>query len=172
MLVWRITGLLVVAFVGSGCTVATVPPERAARAGAIARLKQIRDHVAHAVLAGDLDRLLSYSPPTIREDVARNSSMRRELEVYLFGEVQRVLRSAGQVEVRLLDGRENDAGIRSAALLFHDRARVNDAMIEDPMFLCRHDLVDAVAWTFNYVGGHWESVGYPFDAFTDIHCPP
>jgi len=62
-------------------------------------------------------------------------------------------------------------GTRWAEVVFYDSATVPDGMLRDADLLREHDMKDAVAWTFRRVPGGWESLGYPFDAFTDIHCP-
>ena len=170
--VWQVICVLLVALAGFGCTALVSPREEKSREHAIADLARIGEGAVRAVFTRDLESLMRYSRAAVREDVATTETIRRNLQVYLFRDVDRVLRSARQLAIRVVDGGDRGDGIRSAELVFYDRARISDAVIEDPLFLCWHDLVDAVAWTFDYFDGRWESIGYPFDAFTDIHCPP
>jgi hypothetical protein len=135
-------------------------------------LSRVADDAVKAVLAGDLDRLIGYTRPDLRSDQATLRAMRREFEAYLFGEVRRILAAARPLETRIRGMTTGPDGTASAEVVLFNGAAVTEDMVRDPRFLCKHDPKDAVAWTFRRVRGHWESIGYPFDAFTDIHCPP
>ncbi len=135
-------------------------------------LSHIADDAVKAVLAGDIDRLMGYARPDLRSDQATLRAMRGELEAYLFGNVRSVLTAARPLEIRIRGAATDPDGTRWAEVVFFNRATVTDDALRDARFLCQHDLEDAVAWTFRRAQDYWESLGYPFDAFTDIHCPP
>ncbi len=135
-------------------------------------LSRIADDAVRAIRAGDIDRLMGYARPDLRSDHATLRSMRKELDAYVFGPVRNVLTAARPLEIRIRATATDPDGTRWAEIVFFDRATVTDDAVRDARFLCKHDLKDAVAWTFKRAKGHWESLGYPFDAFTDIHCPP
>ena len=98
--------------------------------------------------------------------------MQRELESYLFSDVYRVVTSARPLRIHVWGLGTDDAGVHWAQLVLYDASTVTEMMIRQRGFLCEHDLKDAVAWTFRRVDHRWEAIGYPFDAFTDVHCPP
>ena len=137
-----------------------------------AELLQIGEEAVQAILAGDLERLWLYARSDVRESPTSRRAMGTELESYLLGDVRRVIATAGQLTVRVLPLGADSNGARWAQLVFYDGSKVTEGMLGNRTFLCEHDLRDAVAWTFLRARGRWESIGYPFDAFTDIHCPP
>jgi hypothetical protein len=136
-----------------------------------ADLARLAHDIRAAVLARDVDALLRYARRDIRNDPTLVEPLRPALREYLVVTVREVLTTARDLQVRVEDLGRGDDGVRWARIVFYDRAVVPEAALDHRDFLCEHDLKNAVAWTFQYVEG-WESIGYPFDAFTDIHCPP
>ena len=137
-----------------------------------AELLRIGEAAVQAIRAGDVERLWLHARPDLRESPTSRQAMGADLEAYLFGDVRRVIAAARPLTVRVLPLGADESGTRWAQLVFFDGSKVTEAMLADPRFLCDHDLRDAVAWTFQHARGRWEAIGYPFDAFTDIHCPP
>jgi hypothetical protein len=174
-LVWArlLIALVILALAGSACarTRAGGPHDPLSPADR-AELLRIGEEAARAILAGDLERLWLHARPDLRESPTSRQAIVTELEAYLFGDVRRVIAAARPLTVRVLPLGADGSGTRWAQLVFFDGSKVMEAMLADPRFLCEHDLRDAVAWTFQHARGRWEAIGYPFDAFTDIHCPP
>jgi hypothetical protein len=158
-------GLIMLALAGSGSPDPLSPAERA-------ELLRIGEAAVQAVQAGDLDRLWLHARSDLRESAASRRAMGPELEAYLFGDVRRVIATARQLTVRVVPLGADERGTRWAQMVFYDSSNVTERMLAERNFLCEHDLRDAVAWTFLRARGRWEAIGYPFDAFTDIHCPP
>lgn len=160
-------GLAAILGVSAGC--AGLGREYA-RADLVA-LVGIGYEIRKAALAGDIDALLRYARRDIQKDPGLVEPMRPALTEYLRGNVREVLTTARDLQLHVEDLGRDDEDVRWARLIFYDRAAVSRASLAHRDFLCKHDLKHAVAWTFQFIDG-WESVGYPFDAFTDIHCPP
>lgn len=123
------------------------------------------------VLAKDSDRLILHARRYLRSDQAATRAIRK-LEAYLFREVRRALVAARPLAIRIRATAAAADGTLWAEVVFFDRATISDDAVDDARFLCKHDLKDAAAWTFRRAADRWESLGYPFDAFTDIHWPP
>jgi hypothetical protein len=165
--------LIMLALAGSACARTRAggphdpfsPAERA-------ELLRIGEAAVLAIQAGNLERLWLHARSDLRESPASRRAMGPELEAYLFGDVRRVIATARQLTVRVVPLGADDSGTRWVQLIFFDASTVTEGMLDDRNFLCEHDLRDAVAWTFLRTRGRWEAIGYPFDAFTDIHCPP
>lgn len=164
---------IVLAVVTAACATTTQRPEngRLSRPEADA-LTRIGEDAVRAVLARNIKELIGYARPDLRQNRRSIDAMRSELEKYLLGDVYRVVVSARPLRIHVRNLGPDDAGTRWAQLVFYDAGKITDRTLRDPEFLCKHDLTDAVAWTFRRVDGNWEALGYPFDAFTDIHCPP
>jgi len=137
----------------------------------LAGLADMAHDIRVAVLARDVDALLRYARRDIRNDPTLVEPLRPALREYMLATVREVFTTARDLRVHVEDLGRGDDGVRWARLVFYDRAVVPEAAFSHPDFLCEYDLTHAAAWTFQYVDG-WESIGYPFDAFTDIHCPP
>jgi hypothetical protein len=152
--------------VSSGC--ARLGTQR--RGAALGDLERMVDDIRAFVIARDVDALMRYARRDIRADPSLVEPLRPALQEYLVT-VREVMTGARDLRVRVEDLERDDRGVHWARLVFYDRAVIPEAVLSRPDFLCHYDLKNAVAWTFRYVNG-WESVGYPFDAFTDIHCPP
>ena len=160
-------GLGALLVLGSGCATRGRDTAHAD----LAVLAGMADEIRAAVIKRDVDGLLRYARRDIRTDASLVEPLRPALTEYLTGTVREVLTGARDLRVRVEDlGRDDDA-VRWARLVFYDAALVSKAALARPDFLCEHDLTRAVAWTFQWNDG-WESIGYPFDAFTDNHCPP
>jgi hypothetical protein len=171
---WRIRGVSALSCLGlaallglGGCARVSGKPTRAD----LAALEDMANEIRTAVLARDVNALLRYARRDIRNDPALVEPLRPSLQEYLVVTVREVLVKARDLRVRVEDLGHDDDDVRWARLVFYDRAVVAATALDRRDFLCEHDLKHAVAWTFQYVDG-WESIGYPFDAFTDIHCPP
>jgi hypothetical protein len=165
--------LVMLALAGPACvqTPAGGPPDPLSPAER-AELLRIGEAAMAAIQGGDLERLWLHARSDLRENAASRQAMGPELEAYLFGDVRRVMATARQLTVRVVPLGADERGTRWAQLIFFDSSTVTEGMLGDRNFLCEHDLRDAVAWTFMRARGRWEAIGYPFDAFTDIHCPP
>jgi len=157
----------VVAVVG-GCAHVGTDIDRGSR---LEQLRPLAEDIRRAVIARDLDALLRLARRDIRSDPTLVDPLRRDLREYLFVTVRDVITRARDLRVRIEDIGRDDQGVRWARLVFFDAATVPESAVARPDFLCDHDLKDAVAWTFQD-RGTWEGIGYPFDAFTDIHCSP
>lgn len=174
-MVWArlLIALVILALSGSACTrTRAVGPHDPLSPAERAELLRIGEAAVQAIRAGDLERLWLHARSDLRESPTSRLAMGAELEAYLFGDVRRVIAAARPLTVRVLPLGADGSGTRWAQLVFFDGSKVTEAMLADPRFLCDHDLRDAVAWTFQHARGRWEAIGYPFDAFTDIHCPP
>jgi hypothetical protein len=165
--------LVTLALVGSACTrTRAAGPHDPLSPAERAELHRIGEAAVRAVLAGDLEGLWGHARSDLRESPTSRRAMAAELEAYLFGDVRRVIATAQPLTVRVLPLGADEGGAQWAQLVFFDGSNVTEGMLGNRTFLCEHDLRDAVAWTFLRARGRWESIGYPFDAFTDIHCPP
>ena len=65
--------------------------------------------------------------------MASHARVGRELEAHLFGGVRRVLRNAGKLEIPVREG-GSDPGSCRAELVFYDRTKATEAMVEHPRF--------------------------------------
>lgn len=164
--------VLIVAATALGCARASVGPSMdELSAPELTELLQIAADSVTAVLAKDIDWLIAHARRDLRNPDTLQP-LRTALESYLFGDVRRVLTAARLLEIRVRSVAADPDGTRWAQVVFFNRATITADELRHPDFLCQHDLKDAVAWTFRRVTDPWESQGFPFDAFTDIHCPP
>lgn len=164
--------VVMIAAVVGGCARASVrSPADDLSATERAELARLATEAVTAVVNRDLNWLVAHGRRDLRDSAALQA-MQSELERYLFHDVRRIFIAARPLEVRVRSVASDPDGTRWAEVVFFDRAEVTDEQLRDPDFLCREDLKTAVAWTFRRVPDGWESLGYPFDAFTDIHCPP
>ena len=164
--------VIMIASGASGCQRASLrTPMDAASATERAELARLAADAVTAVLDRDMTWLVAHGRRDLRDPAALHG-MRPELESYLFRDVRGVFTAARPLEIRVRNVATDPNGTRWAEVVFFDRAAVTDDELRKPDFLCQHDLKTAVEWTFRRLADDWESLGYPFDAFTDIHCPP
>lgn len=164
--------VVIIAAAAWGCARASVrPPTEDLSATERAELRRLATDAVTAVVNQDLNWLVAHGRRDLR-DPAALQAMQPELESYLFRVVRRIFIAARPLEIRVRSIAVDADGTRWAEVVFFDRATVTDDDLREADFLCKHDLKTAVAWTFRRMTDGWESLGYPFDAFTDIHCPP
>jgi hypothetical protein len=148
---------------------------------ALEELHNIGIKISQAVLARDIETLLTYDRPDLR--VADREVLKDKTSVLyctLFDtscitwrhrSVYEIFRTAPQLDIKAQGLGSGTDGLPYALLLFYDRSKVSERMLRSPQFLCAQWGKRVVLWTFKRVDGRWESATPPFDAETGGPCP-
>jgi hypothetical protein len=143
------------------------------------QLRGIGLRVSKAVVERDVETILSYDRPDLREADRLMLQRKADLYCYLFDStctlpnrlsVRDVLVNAKalRIEVQILDASNVPM---HGLLLFFDQAVVTMQELSSPSYLCELSRRNQIAsWLFKYEKGAWVSANPPFDLETDTLC--